>query len=215
MGRGKLILIEGLDRTGKSTQCERLRTRITNSELIKFPDRSTPIGQLINRYLTESDFKLPDQSIHLLFSANRWELNQDIINKLIEEGKTVILDRYIYSGIAYSAAKGIDGMDLNWCSDCDRGLVSPDLTIFLANKHSNESRDGFGEERYENNSFQERVRTKFYELFETLDKNNNEVVTLEVTDKTIEQVHDDIWTIVKPTLETEIANDIATLHFFT
>ncbi|KAK7681070.1 hypothetical protein QCA50_015907 [Cerrena zonata] len=82
--------------SGKSTQAALLNQRIANSHLIKFPERSTPIGQIINKYLTDSSYDLSDQSAHLLFSANRWELAKDIIAKL-DNGEFVILDRYIYS----------------------------------------------------------------------------------------------------------------------
>ena len=56
MTRGKLILIEGLDRSGKSTQSAILADKLSQlhknrSKLLKFPDRSTPIGKIINQYL--------------------------------------------------------------------------------------------------------------------------------------------------------------------
>ncbi|SMN19364.1 similar to Saccharomyces cerevisiae YJR057W CDC8 Thymidylate and uridylate kinase, functions in de novo biosynthesis of pyrimidine deoxyribonucleotides [Maudiozyma saulgeensis] len=198
--RGKLILIEGLDRTGKSTQCEILRQRLGESTtLMKFPDRTTAIGQQINNYLIDSSYNLPDQAAHLLFSANRWERNDYIRNKLLD-GENIVMDRYVYSGVAYSAAKEITGMDLEWCYSCDRGLVRPDLTLFLVNNESNDNREGFGEERYENNSFQEKVRQQFYKLFEkqaSLNEDNNDVVIVNVTGCTIEQVSEKIWTIVQ------------------
>jgi thymidylate kinase len=46
----------------------------------------------------------------------------------LDEGKHVILDRYVFSGVAYSAAKGLD---LDWCLACDRGLPKPDLLFFI------------------------------------------------------------------------------------
>lgn len=108
--RGALIVVEGVDRSGKSTQSkklvESLRYRGYKSELMVFPDRSTNTGRLINEYLSNKDCKLNDEAIHLLFSANRWE-NVDKIKKLLYEGLTVIIDRYSYSGIAYSMAKSI------------------------------------------------------------------------------------------------------------
>lgn len=48
---------------------------------------------------------LSDEAIHLLFSANRWERANHII-KTLEAGTTLVIDRYCYSGVAYSAAKG-------------------------------------------------------------------------------------------------------------
>lgn len=74
--RGKLIVLEGLDRAGKSTQCGRLVTRLQDLgqrvQHMRFPDRTTPIGQMINAYLTGTS-EQEDHVIHLLFSANRWE----------------------------------------------------------------------------------------------------------------------------------------------
>lgn len=96
--RGNLILIEGLDRSGKSTQVLKLHTKIPNSKILKFPDRSTNIGKIINEYLTNENFTLPDQSIHLLFSANRWELYHQMLQDL-NNGIAIIIDRYIYTFI--------------------------------------------------------------------------------------------------------------------
>lgn len=76
--RGYLIAVEGCDRCGKSTQCFRTKEWLEAQtgrpvEYWKFPDRTTPIGQLINGYLA-GGMDMPDEAIHLLFSANRWEL---------------------------------------------------------------------------------------------------------------------------------------------
>lgn len=159
--RGRLILIEGLDRTGKTTQCT-LLSKDLNFEYYKFPNRETPIGKIINEYLTKN-MKLSDQSIHLLFSSNRWELQKTIKNKL-DAGIDCILDRYVYSGLAYSAAKNVEGMDLKWCLQPDIGLLKPDLTIFLTNDSYKDNK-GFGEEIYENTQFQDSVKEKFKKIF--------------------------------------------------
>jgi hypothetical protein len=46
----------------------------------------------------------------------------------LQNGTTLICDRYAYSGVAFSSSKG---MDLDWCINCDRGLVAPDAVIYL------------------------------------------------------------------------------------
>lgn len=213
--RGKLILIEGLDRTGKSTQCSLLAERLGDqAHLIKFPDRTTGIGALINTYLTDEAFALPDQSIHLLFSANRWEQHAAIEGMLLA-GQHVVLDRYVYSGVAYSAAKHVPGMDREWCYASDRGLVRPDVTLFLVNQESNEARSGFGEERYEKAAFQERVRSEFHALFETLGPRCDEVVTVDVTGRSIQQVQQQVWDLVQPVLDEPIDSTLSTLKHFT
>jgi len=55
-------------------------------------------------YLQNRDFKYPDEAIHLMFSANRWEMKEQILKDLTN-GVTLICDRYAFSGVAYSAAK--------------------------------------------------------------------------------------------------------------
>lgn len=105
--RGALIVVEGLDRSGKSTQCKKLVQSLENlnvkAKLLSFPDRSTQTGKVIDAYL-KNECKLDDHAIHLLFSANRWE-NVDKMKSLLNDGVTLIVDRYSYSGIAFSAIK--------------------------------------------------------------------------------------------------------------
>lgn len=70
--RGALVVVEGLDRSGKSTQVDRLVQHL-QARHVKFPERTTAIGSMINAYLTrQSDIN--DHAVHLLFSANRWEI---------------------------------------------------------------------------------------------------------------------------------------------
>ncbi|KAK9494105.1 thymidylate kinase-domain-containing protein [Lipomyces doorenjongii] len=167
--RGLLVVFEGLDRAGKTTQCQLLYEKLAKRlgagrvRVQKVPDRSTQIGQAINAYLV-SQTHLPDHAIHLLFSANRWELRESILSSLAA-GQTVILDRYVPSGVAYSLAKGIPDMSLEWCIAPDRGLPQPDVTIFLDvdpdNAKLQTARADFGRERYEVSEFQANVRESF------------------------------------------------------
>lgn len=162
---GKFIVFEGLDRSGKTTQCARLAAELRKSHNnvveLKFPDRTTAIGRLINEYLTKRDFELNDEAIHLLFSANRWEVSSKI-RKLLKEDAVIIADRYVYSGIAFSAAKGLD---LEWCAAPDRGLPEPDVVIFLdVDEETATKRGGYGLERYETQEMQENVRQQFMKL---------------------------------------------------
>lgn len=188
--RGVLILIEGLDRAGKSTQCslvaEALQKKFGPTELWKFPDRETAVGQMINNYLTSSKNELSDEAIHLLFSANRWELAGKLTSKLLA-GVNVVLDRYYYSGIAFTAAKHKSNMTLDWCASPDKGLPAPDMTFFLDVSESvAQSRGGYGQERYEKVEFQRAVRKIFYELAEP----SWQVI---VADDSVEMVSQQIW----------------------
>ncbi|KAJ4373543.1 Thymidylate kinase [Didymella sp. IMI 355093] len=167
MGRGKLIVFEGLDRAGKTTQCQMLVEALQKEGqsvlFMRFPDRTTPIGQMINSYLS-GESEQEDHVIHLLFSANRWEA-VPTITKALQQGTTVIIDRYYYSGIVYSAAKQIPRMTLEWCRHPDVGLPRPDLVLFLhVSAAEAAQRGGYGSERYEKAAMQERVRELFEEV---------------------------------------------------
>lgn len=160
--RGAFIVLEGCDRSGKTTQCTHIVETLNNMNIpakkISFPDRSTPIGSIINDYLSNK-IELPDRSVHLLFTANRWELEPEI-RKQIESGVTLIVDRYSYSGVVFTSAKQC--ADFEWCCGPENGLPKPDLVMFL--KLSTEEmakRSGFGEERYETIAFQNKVDEKY------------------------------------------------------
>ena len=105
MKRGALIIFEGCDRSGKTTQCQRLvkylsenlpmiGEGLTAAKMMRFPDRETEIGKTISGYLKQEQH-LEDQVVHLLFSANRWERRLDLV-KALEAGQHVIVDRYVF-----------------------------------------------------------------------------------------------------------------------
>ncbi|KAJ5191552.1 Thymidylate kinase [Penicillium cinerascens] len=167
--RGALIVVEGLDRAGKSSQCEMLQNYLTEQgqkvKYIRFPDRTTPIGKLIDSYLRGA-VNQDDHSIHLLFSANRWEIAKSI-EEDINSGITVIVDRYSYSGAVYSAAKANPTLSLEWAWQPELGLPRPDICLFLSiSAEEAAKRGGYGAERYENEAMQTRVRELFRTLFE-------------------------------------------------
>lgn len=126
-------------------------------------DRTTAIGKIIDSYL-RGETQLDDHAIHLLFSANRWELASQI-REHISNGISVVIDRYSYSGAVYSAAKNNENLSLDWAWQPEIGLPRPDVWFFLSiSPEEAEKRGGYGLERYENVSLQLRVG----ELFKSL-----------------------------------------------
>ncbi|KAF9038142.1 thymidylate kinase-like protein [Panaeolus papilionaceus] len=209
--RAPFIVIEGLDRSGKTTQTSNLLSRLQQSgknvQLIKFPDRTTPIGQMIDAYL-RSTSELDDHAIHLLFSANRWEL-ASTIEKLLNSGTTVICDRYAFSGIAFSASKvdanGDRLLSYKWCKSPEIGLPKPDIVLFLdITPEKARERGGYGEERYEKEEMQRRVRSTFEEIRKEMvqleSKAGDNTLTWEVIDagRSLEEVEGDIWSHIEP-----------------
>ncbi|XP_022232215.2 thymidylate kinase [Drosophila obscura] len=164
--RGAFFVFEGCDRSGKTTQsrllAESLKSKGIQTLSMNFPERESSIGQVINSYLTNSK-DLPDEVIHLMFSANRWEYMNKIRKELLA-GTTLIVDRYSYSGVAYTVAKGLD---FDWCYAPERGLIKPDAVFYLKTASENLSNRGkYGEERYEKLEFQHKVAEVFNRICE-------------------------------------------------
>ncbi|XP_043577963.1 thymidylate kinase [Bombus pyrosoma] len=165
--RGALIVLEGCDRAGKSTQAKllvnALKRRNIPVEQRAFPDRTTVTGEIISNYLNKKlNFSL--ETAHMLFSANRWECKDEILKSLYS-GTTVVIDRYAGSGAAYTAAT--TGRCLNWCKAPDRGLPSPDIVIFLNISSETQClRSNWGGERYENNEIQSRVASSYKKIMD-------------------------------------------------
>lgn len=140
-----LVVLEGLDGAGKSTQVKKLKSYLESLfgtiEYIHFPRYEAPVyGDLISRFL-RGDFG-SNESVHpqlvaLLFAEDRHGAAPDI-KKVLEDGGTVLLDRYVYSNIAYQCAKLKDGREAeklrDWIFNTEYGdfqLPEPDLNIFL------------------------------------------------------------------------------------
>ena len=157
-----LVVLEGLDGAGKSTQVKLLREylerRCGSLEYIHFPRYDAPLyGKLISRFL-RGDFGANDavhpQLVALLFAEDRHGAAANI-KKMLASGGTVLLDRYVYSNIAYQCAKLPDEEQAaalrEWILDTEYGcfdLPKPDLNIFLdvpigfVQENLSRSRDG-------------------------------------------------------------------------
>ncbi|KLO07433.1 thymidylate kinase [Schizopora paradoxa] len=201
--RGAFIVIEGLDRSGKSTQAAALVSRLeetgVSAKLMKFPDRTTPIGRMIDAYLrSESD--IDDHAIHLLFSANRWELASNI-ERTLASGTSIVCDRYAFSGVAFSASKGLP---FEWCRSPDVSLPAPDLTLFLdISPEKAKERGGYGEERYEKEEMQRRVREIFAAIATEANEKESWKWTTVDAGMDLESVSKSIWREVESLLSAD------------
>ena len=125
-----LIAIEGLDQSGKATQAQLLRDQLrqggTRARLVSFPDYGTSIGEEIARALQgERDYG--PEVMQLLYIANRFERKADL-ERWLDGGLVVVCDRYVASSVAYGEAQGLD---VDWLTQTQRFLPSPDVTILL------------------------------------------------------------------------------------
>jgi dTMP kinase len=128
--RGLLIAFEGLDQSGKQTQAELLRDRLTAAgravRLLSFPDYTTPIGTELRRALN-GEHEYGADVMQLLYVANRYEWKDEIVDER-EAGTILVCDRYLASSVAYGEAHGLDSA---WLLDIQKYLPQPDLTILL------------------------------------------------------------------------------------
>ena len=168
--RGRFIVVEGLDRAGKTTQCrllaEALESPTNNVLQLRFPDRKTTIGCLLDAYL-HKEVEIEEHAVHLLFSANRYEL-KNAIETALSQGRDVVCDRYTLSGISYTFARrvvsnghslGLKDSFMTWAQEADKFLPIPDLTIMLQiSEKAAAKRQGFGKERFEQTKFQNSVK---------------------------------------------------------
>jgi len=80
-------------------------------------------------------------------------------------GTTIIVDRYSYSGVAFTAAKGLD---FDWCKAPEKGLLKPDMVVYLTLTTEAMTRRGnFGNERYETSDMQKNVKKMYERMIET------------------------------------------------
>jgi len=140
-----LVVLEGLDGAGKSTQVKKLRTYLEglfgSLEYIHFPRYDAPVyGDLISRFL-RGDFgsneQVHPQLVALLFAEDRHGAAPGM-KETLNAGGHVLLDRYVYSNIAYQCAKLSDSNEAeslrDWIFNTEYGnfaLPKPDLNIFL------------------------------------------------------------------------------------
>jgi len=125
--KGKIIVFEGIDKAGKTTQAKLLEKKLGSKCVrIDFPDYSTPVGKEIKQFL-DGKRNYPDEVKMMLLSANRWEKKGEI-EKMVSKGTTVIMNRYYQSNLVYGISKGLK---LDWLLSLDKGLPKADLVIVI------------------------------------------------------------------------------------
>ena len=129
--RGLLIVLEGIDGSGKTTQAKallrRLRRRGRRVVFFREPTRGR-WGREIKRLAARADSLTPAEELDL-FVKDRRENVENNLRPALAAGKVVVLDRYYFSTIAYQGAKGIDTRRIRRMNEAF--AVRPDLVIIL------------------------------------------------------------------------------------
>lgn len=150
MSKGKLIVIEGTDCSGKQTQTEELVKNLKKlgykAISFSFPNYASPTGEIIGEYylgknnnsLFKEGIENVDPKISSLYYAADRAYNINIIKKYLENNYIVILNRYVESNMAFQGGKIKDikkrNMMYEWLDNLEFVLLDlprPDMVLFL------------------------------------------------------------------------------------
>jgi dTMP kinase len=126
----RLIVLEGLDGAGTTSQAKRLVAHLGDAHLTREPSDG-PIGKLLREMLVGKhalhEEKLSQDTFGLLFAADRMDHLQREVEPRLAAGVTVISDRWYHSSLAYQGT----GAERDWITTLNARARRPDLTIFL------------------------------------------------------------------------------------
>ncbi len=208
--KGKFIVFEGIDGSGKSTQIELLAKSLEQMgiECIQTLEPTFGmVGEVLHDILSGKITADPKVTASL-FVADRLDhiLNDDDgVLKLLNEGKTVICDRYYFSSYAYQSVE----VPRDWVISANRlaaETLRPDATIFIdisaETAMDRISKNREGTELYENRERLAKVREGYFSAFELL--KNEEKVYIVDGNRTVEEIAEEIKEIiVKNVYETD------------
>jgi dTMP kinase len=166
---GGLIVLEGIEGVGKSTQLQRLKARLERSGAVRTVREpgGTPAGDIIRRLLLDPESQLDERAEALLFMASRAQLVAGVIRPALERGDFVLVDRFFLSTYAYQiAGRGLPEEDVRRANALATGGLVPDLTLLLdlpADTALARAAQRSAQDRIEQSgdAFYERVRSAF------------------------------------------------------
>lgn len=176
MSRGCFIVFEGIDGSGKTAQCEILSEKLKDEYKVlktKEPTGSLPIGKLIRKVLLkkEESKDISEESLALLFAADRISHLKKIVIPALKNGSVVISDRYVYSSYAYQSKGMSKEMPLDWIYTINKYAIDPDIVIFLdISPELGQERLFKGQKRVQDHTYfetliqQQKIRSVYYEV---------------------------------------------------
>jgi dTMP kinase len=180
MNKGKFIVFEGIDASGKSTQIRMLEHYLKEKGVPVYLTREptdSPFGALAHQCMTgriDSD----EKAIAAVMAADRLDHIYNKTNGLLDKinaGVTVISDRYYFSSYAYQGAH----LDMDWVIELNRlsaEALRPDVNIFIdidAQTSMNRLQGRGDLERYEKLDKQLKVREQYFAAFDRMKNEEN------------------------------------------
>ncbi|MHB1097778.1 MAG: dTMP kinase [Gemmatimonadaceae bacterium] len=132
---GRLVVFEGGEGAGKTTQLERLALRLgrhgAQVRMLREPG-GTPVGDEIRAILLRPGAQIPARTEALLFMASRAALLVEQVRPALERGEIVLLDRFFLSTYAYQVGgRGLPESEVRDANAFATGGLVPDVTVLL------------------------------------------------------------------------------------
>jgi dTMP kinase len=129
---GLFVTIEGIDRSGKTTQARRLVDALGDDAVLVREPGGTPAGERIRDLLKDPAVAMSARTEALLFAAARAELVEAVIRPALDDGRVVVSDRYLDSSLAYQGhARGLGEDEVRRLNEWATAGLQPDLTVLL------------------------------------------------------------------------------------
>jgi len=129
--KGFFVCIEGLDKSGKTSQSillvEALCKKGFDAVYTTEPSNGE-IGKFIRNYILHREDRASPIVEALLFAADRADHVEREIKPMLAKGKVVVSDRYVYSSLTY---QGAAGLNLDWIEEINKHALKPDMAIYL------------------------------------------------------------------------------------
>ncbi|MFB6245169.1 MAG: dTMP kinase [Candidatus Nanohaloarchaea archaeon] len=169
---GNLIVVEGPDGSGTTTQAERLAERLDavyTAEPGARREEESLIGEKVDEMISQEGYS--PEAIALAFAADRMVHVEEKILPLLKEGETLVSDRYYHSSLVYQPALGAN---FRWVRKINRRAIEPDKTFILdvSAKTGMKRTYSRGEDGdiFESLSFQQEVVERYRRLPERLEE---------------------------------------------
>ena len=126
------ITLEGIDRSGKTTQAALLAQALGPDTLLLREPGGTDVGERIRELLTEPASEIDPRAELLLFGAARAELCARLVRPALDQGRDVVSDRFVDSTVAYQgAARGLGTDVVERLNEIAIAGCMPDVTVLL------------------------------------------------------------------------------------
>lgn len=208
MNRGKLIVFEGLDGCGKTSQLSHLVQRLsdlcTTRHIIETREPGDSLPGMLCRGVSKRTVVIEQETEALLYAADRYEhITKEVLPQL-EQGNHVICDRYYFSNFAYQTLT-CDLENLLGYNKRPMELCKPDVTLYIdVTPEECERRRGknrAAEELYEKVEKARVIRENYFAAFARL----KDTERIEIIDGSgsFEDTAEKIWTLLTETVFTK------------